>query len=736
MTAIISVRAKLGMGIAMAAIAATQASAQSTAPEAADADHSYDIVVTASKRAEPLQQVPSAVSAISGQALESVGASRLSEILNSTPGVTLKPTGYPGRNTLVLRGINSGDSQAGSSIGVYIDDTPVGSSTVFSVGALLTPDIDPYDLERVEVLRGPQGTLYGANTLGGLLKFVTKGPDLDAFSGGGRAQLSATKGDESYLVGGRLNVPLVAGKLAVRASASYRRDAGWVNNAARGTKNVNDARTTSGRIATLFQATEKLSIKLNYLYQNIEADSAGYVQIDATGRQIDGDLTQRPLIDEPTKSRFHIVSGTASYELGGLTMSSITSYAYSRNFYRRDQSPDLQPLLRITDPIGFDGTATTKKFTEEFRLSSDASKPLSFIAGLFYTHEDSGYLQAAGVTNADGTFSATSPFARLVRNNQLSIYKEYAAFGNLTYVFSPMFDVTLGLRYSKNEQDVQFRRSGNLGNPSNPSATSVVNNHSSDEVTTYLANARLHLDRDKMLYVRVASGYRPGGPRNFPPVPIPPGLATQFLPDTVWNYEAGLKTQWANGAVTVNLAAFRIDWKDIQLTQFIPPFNLLSNGGRARSEGVELETVLRPARGFVIRYNASYTDARLLDGSTALNARAGDPIPYVPKWAIGVDASYTFPVADDWDANLGVAYQTQDKRVSSFGLNVQRITLPSYDTIDLRAGLTSSNGFEVNIFVRNLRDTRGLLNSEAFGSSFRAIITQPRTFGIGISKSI
>jgi len=731
MTRMIKGRLHLSLGAAVVALTAVPASAQTARNDALP----EDIVVTASKRSEPLQQVPSAVSAVSGEALEQAGAGRLNEILSSTPGATLKPTGYPGRNSLVLRGISSGSSQAGSSVGIYIDDTPVGSSTVFSVGALLTPDIDPYDLERVEILRGPQGTLYGANTLGGLLKFVTRAPNLEEAEAGGRAQASVTRGDESYLLGGRINLPVVEGKLAIRASGSYRRDAGWIDNVGRGKKDVNDIRTTSGRVAALFQPTDALSLKLNYLYQNISADGAGYTTIDRNAKPVFGDLTQQALVDEPTRSRFHIVSGTVSYDIGSLNLSSITSYAYSRNLYRRDSSPDFQPLLGTTDPLTFDARSTTKKFTEEVRLASDADKPLSFVIGGFYTHEDSGYLQSLSVTDANGVVSSTSPFARALRNNQLSDYREYAAFGNITYIVSPLLDVTLGARYSKNEQDVQFRRSGVFGNPSNPNGTSVVDNHSSDKVTTYLANARLHFAPSKMLYVRVASGYRPGGPRNFPPVAIPPGLASQFLPDRVWNYEAGLKTQWANGAVTVNLAAFRIDWDDIQLTQLVSGFNLLSNGGRARSEGVELEAVLRPTAGFVVRYNAGYTKARLIDAAPALSAQAGDPIPYVPKWAMGIDASYNFAVSGNWDANVGVNLQMQDKRVSGFALDTQRLTLPAYETIDLRAGLTSANGLEINFFVRNLGDTRGILNSEEAGDFFRAAITQPRTFGVGINKT-
>lgn len=725
----------LGLGVAVCAITAAQAHAQSAGSAEREQTTLAEIVVTANKRPEPLQQVASAVTAISGKALEQAGASRLSDVLSGTPGVTLESTGYPGRNTLVIRGVSSGSSQAAASVGVYVDDTPIGSSTVFSVASNLTPDIDPFDLERIEVLRGPQGTLYGANTLGGLLKFVTRTPDLTNFEAGGRAQLSTTHGDESYLVGGRVNLPIVSDRLAVRASGSFRRDAGWIDNVTLGDKDINSSRTTSGRVAALWKATDDLNFKLNYLYQQIDADGAGYVEVDSNAKPIYGDLKQGALLREPTKSLFHVVSGTAAYEFSGFTASAITSYAYTRNSFRRDSSADFRPLLGITDPVAGDIGATTKKFTEEVRLASDPSKPLSFIVGGFYTHEDTDYRQALSATNADGTISTTSPFGRALRNNQVSAYREYAAFGNVTYTFSPQFDVTLGARYSKNDQDVEFQRSGLFGNRSNPNGTSIVDNSSSDEVGTYLASARWHLSADKMLYFRAASGYRPGGPRNFPPVRIPPGISSQFLPDSVWNYEAGLKSQWMKGAVTLNAAAYRIDWKDIQLTQAISGFNLFSNGGRARSEGAELEAVLRPISGLTLRYNAAYTHARLLDATTALGARPGDPIPYIPKWSLGTDLSYAFDVSDHWDGSVGLSYQWQDKRMSGFSLDAQRITLPSYGMIDLRAGLTSKDGLEFDAFIRNVADKRGILNTDPSGGIYRAALTQPRTFGVGVSKA-
>ncbi len=716
-------------GVALYSLTAIPAHAQSVS------DDATEIVVTANKRTEPLQQVPSSVSAVSGEAIEQAGSSRLGDILASTPGVTLKGSGYPGRNALVIRGISSGASQAGASVGVYVDDTPIGSSTVFSIAANLTPDIDPYDLARVEILRGPQGTLYGANTLGGLLKFVTRAPDLDNFEVGGRLQASTTAGDESVLIGARVNLPVVTDRLAIRASGSFRRDAGWIDNLATGNRDVNASRTTSGRAALALHPDDRFAVKLNYLYQKIDADGPGYVEVGRNMQPLSGDLTQRTLLKEPSDTLFHVVSGTASYDFGGVELSAITSYAYSRSGARRDSSLDFQPLLGITNPIALDIESTTKKFTEEVRLASDANKPLSFIAGAFFTNEDSSYRQSLSATNADGSVAASSPFARALRNNQVSNYKEYAVFGNITYIVSPLFDVTLGARYSKNDQHVQFQRSGLFGNPSNPTGTSIVNNESSDEVTTYLANARLHLAKDKMLYVRVASGYRPGGPRNFPPVAIPPGIASQFLPDQVWNYEAGLKSKWLDGAVTLNLAAFRIDWEDIQLTQTISGFSLFSNGGRARSQGVELEMDLRPAPGFLVRYNAAYTDAKLRDSTASLGARAGDAIPYIPKWSVGVDASYRFGVSDRWDLSFGAAYQLQDERASGFSLDAARIALPSYDTVDLRAAALSTDGFEVTAFVRNLGNTRGYLNSEATGAIYRAAIIQPRTVGVGVSKS-
>ena len=304
-------------------------------------DTPADIVVTAAKRSERLQQVAGPVAAITGETLQHTQARRLEDYATKIPGVNFISSGE-GTTQLIIRGITSGATQMSSTVAVYIDDTPYNSSTVFAGAATGIPDLDPSDIERVEVLKGPQGTLYGADALGGVLKFVTKTPDSTAFSGriqGGGVFVDG--GGSGYNASAALNLPLVRDRLAVRVSGFSRLDPGFIDDPARHQTNINDARVYGGRVALWWKPADNLTIRASALLQNLDADNPAAMDVRTPSLAPSaGDLNQSRYFDGPKRYRYRVYNGTATLALGGVSVVSSTSYAPYRET-RTEDAPTL-----------------------------------------------------------------------------------------------------------------------------------------------------------------------------------------------------------------------------------------------------------------------------------------------------------------------------------------------------------------------------------------------------------
>jgi outer membrane receptor protein involved in Fe transport len=382
------------------------------------------------------------------------------------------------------------------------------------------------------------------------------------------------------------------------------------------------------------------------------------------------------------------------------------------------------------------GGTSTNKTTQEVRLASASNGKLEWIIGAFYQNEKSGTDQNFKIFKPDGSL-ADGLYGTIYQNNYSTSLKEYAGFGNVTWYIVPEFDLTAGYRYSKNDQVITRNRKGLIGNPATPLVFRSRTQDSSDSVNTYLFTARWRITPDAMLYARAASGYRPGGPRDVAPGTVAPaGFAFSFDPDTVWNYEAGLRTTWLNKKLTTDISAYQINWKNIQALTPDSGFQVFNNAGNAKVKGLEFSGRLVPLERLTLNLTASLTDTRLTSLATtagpALGAAVGDPLNNIPKWMVGVSGDYDFPLYGDWVGFLGASYRYRSHVWTAFSLSTTRQNLPSYDEVDLRAGATFNN-VTVQAYVKNVGDTRGYTTATAplaAGLPYAVAVTRPRTVGL------
>ena len=553
-----------------------------------------EIIVTAQKRTERLQDVPVPVTSISAEKLVESNQFRLEDYYSSVPGLNLSTNGVGGAAVVAIRGVTTGGgSVVNPTVGILVDDVPFGSSTGLG-GGNSYPDIDPSDLARVEVLRGPQGTLYGTSSLGGLIKFVTADPSTDGFSGRVASDVSTTYNADGPGYGGRaaVNVP-ISETLAVRASGYARRDSGYVDNPVYGLRGVNWDNAAGMLASALWSPSDVFSLKLGALLQNTTARGLAYVSI-APGL---GDLQQNTLPGAGQVDRdYKVFSAVVRAKLGGVDLTSISGYAINSLFdtydYTQVYGSFLTPYFGGAGTIQYEHNKTEKP-TQEIRLSGHAGTLIDWLVGGVYTHENTSYIQ--DLESADSSTGAILGSA--VQFNFPTLYTEYAAFTDLTVHFTDRFDVQIGGRESHITQRYNETDSG-PAIPSfygTPSPYIFPQTDTSDNAFTYLLTPRFRLSSDLMLYARIASGYRAGGPN---PSAAAFGLPLSFSPDKTKNYEIGVKASIPNFPLSVDASIYRIDWQDIQLTAATPNgLGYISMAVVPRAKGSSLRSSQSPFMG-------------------------------------------------------------------------------------------------------------------------------------------
>ncbi|ODU22320.1 MAG: hypothetical protein ABS87_02960 [Sphingomonas sp. SCN 67-18] len=661
---------------------AQSAPAQSTpTQQAADPG---EIVVTATRRDERIEDVPFNIQAISGDDLAAQGVERMVDFLRTVPGASFIDGGANSGSDLVLRGLRTGGNQTSRTTAIYVDDVEIPNDL----------DLSVIDIERVEVLRGPQGTLYGSGAIGGTLRYITRRPQLDRFEGSAEAGIATTRGgDESWKAAGMVNLPLATDKAALRVNLGYFDNGGFVDNIQTGRKDVDWDRTFSARAALLLKPTETLDITATYYGQFLKTGS----------RNLVGEDLGRFAVSEAFEGRYvrnqHIGNLTVSLDLGRAQLTSSTSNRWFNGHTRRDSTTYIRDVIfgSFLDPADlpeFNITSATrdksKHFTQEVRLVSKGDSPFSFVLGGYYNRErthlnlqETITLPFAGQSDFEDNilgFALTDPAEYLSVSSAGA--RQWALFGELGYRITPQWQFSVGLRYfdyssfSDDYNIDQFfgedARDESGTARTAPLPDEVSNGRSADKGTVLRFNTSYNLTDDALLYATVAQGYRPGG---YNSVGANTGITPdqfQYKPDTIWSYELGAKASLLDRRLYVSGAAYYIDWKDIQTqVQTSLGFPLSGNAGKASSKGFELEISSRNliAPGLSLGLGYGFTDTKLEESIDFLGQK-GQQVPFVPRHAGSLTLDYERAVGGDLKFGFNGVLTYTGRSYADFGPDV------------------------------------------------------------------
>lgn len=732
-------------------LAASYAAAESAPPSGSTT--LGEVVVTAEKRSETLRQVPQSVSVVSGQALANQQAYSLQDVIDQIPNLSIAQSA-PGQARVVLRGVNT--NGVASTVAVYMDDTPFGSSSGLANGAVLAADFDTFDIARVEVLRGPQGTLYGSNSLGGVLKYVTNPPQLNLFSMEGQASIAGVSGgDEDWQTDAVVNAPL-GDKAAVRIDGYYRRDGGYVDQVGdlgtRTTKDANGDDVYGGRASVLFKPTDAISLRLTAYLQNIRAGAPNQVDADPqTGKPLNPGFTQSADYPQFSNMDYRLYNADLSWDLKLATLTSSTSYATLDQNELTDVSnialapgvsySDLLTSIFSTpaDPLGMTEAQTLhqSKWTQELRLTSPSAQRVEWMLGGYYTHETGAIDQTLNAFDGPTLGSAGLPVLETAVVD--STYWELAGFANATVHLTNQFSIQAGGRYSHNSQTGTETVDGALAG----GLTTFTPGNSSENVFTWSVAPKYEINDNATVYFRAAKGYRPGGPNVLPPG-APSSVPTSYKADSLISYETGFKTDWFDHRLSLDASAFYIDWTDIQLFASVNGFGVNTNGGTAASKGVEFNATARPVDGLTLFLNGSRTSARLTENTPAITGGfKGDRLPFAPKYNLTVGGDYERPLNRDFSGFVGATWALVGPQNPGFDTTYQavfghRFEIASYGRLDLRAGVRTGR-WTLEAFAKNVTNSEGLIDVDFYGAqpngALRVTPLRPRTVGASVTAN-
>jgi iron complex outermembrane receptor protein len=665
------------------------ATAQQT--PATDDDINEEIIVTAQKRATSLQDVPFSIAAMTNEDIKESGASNLVDLARNIPGLYITDLG-PGQSQVAIRGISAGQvvrDQPGvkESVGIYLDESPI------SV-ALFTPDLDLYDLDRVEVLRGPQGTLFGAGSSSGTVRYITAQPDVGDFGGSLDFTFEGvTSGEIGKSLKGALNVPL-GEKSAMRMVGYHTEIPGFIDAyypRATVHKDVNDGSRAGGRISLRFEPTDNVSITPRVVYQKLE--TGGYPRIDVynilgntlttTEPTVDvGDRGQVRQMREGINDEFRLADLKMEFGFGGVGLTSVSTYINRDITVLRDASQltgsvtiDLggtAAQARLDSPL-FDVT-DLKSYSQELRLASLGEGPFQWLTGAFWQKTNRTYGQdlptpgydaltqaLVGADSADFNAPPDTPFFSHLKYD----FSQFGVFGEATYRFSPQWGVTGGLRYYDFTEDRTLTFAGlfaDVGYTNQPGSTDS-NGISPRVILTYSPSHEVQFN------MQVAKGFRLGGindPLNVglcsAPDLVTYGGKPNFKDEKTTNYEIGTKTRVAGGRVTFNAAVFFTDIKDLQVVADAGTCSsrIILNG-QARSQGAEVELFAHPNENWDFGISATYADTKITDdylpGQPIAGIREGNRMPTSPEMQAAASVSYSFPFATGRESYLRLTAQ-------------------------------------------------------------------------------
>jgi len=731
----------LAVGTVGAALG-TSTAANADAGSGPSADALPEIVVTATKRSEDLQNVGLSITAFDAAQLEAKGVAQFADYGNAIPNLSFGVGAADG--SLAARGIALRGIQGANTTGFYIDETPV----------LETLDPHIVDVSRIEVLRGPQGTLYGAESMGGTVRIITAQPTATAFSGQVHVGASDTEhGTLNDIVEGDINLPLIGNVLSVRASGFYQFDSGFFDKGLGPESappvsilhDVGSMEYSGGQIALRYEPVDGLSITPRVMYQEIIQDGAPYAL------NYPSNLLQREVfnIDEGGSDKWWLDSLTIDYTQPYGTFVSSTSYFDRKTFETEDDTDVTQYDFNLTTPLPSPITRKIdlRRFAQELRFASDFSGPFQVVLGGFYSNSTRPRDYEWVTPGIGAVIGAPSDLLLTFIDSRQAI--EYAVFGDLSYNILPNLKATVGLRWFRDTATfTQFTNGIFFGSvPSPYSAPAVTENGLTPK---YLLEYQI--TPDLLTYASIAKGFREGGNNiALPPGPAPTGCDTDlanlnitasqvstYKSDSLWNYELGIKSSFLDHRLTVNAAGFVIEWDNIQQQVSLPlcGYGVTANTGKARSSGVELEISGRPLPELTAGLGLGIDDAHITQPGIGDPLPAGSPIQQVPSLTITSNVEYVRPVSAVWSGLARVDWSHTGESFSANNSEADLLKRSAYNLTDLRIGLRS-NRYDLAAYVKNLTDEHANLGDAIMiGAQIpgqpRFLINRPRTAGVEV----
>jgi len=706
-----------------------------------------EVTVTAMRREQLPQDISGSLGVISNADIMRLGLDDFQGYSRSQPGVIMHQA-VKNRSTFNIRGINTdiGDTQLTQEpVAVYINDMPVTQP----YAALVQVDLRLYDIERIEVLRGPQGTLFGSGTLGGLVRVLTREPLLNEFEASVRVDWADVKhAGFRQRYDAMVNVPL-GEDVALRAVAYARDEPGWVKNVVLGTENSSD--DWGGRLALLWEPTDRFSGKLEYLHQDSYPEDG-----DAWNPDL-GKFKRDTVIAEGRKAVFSQTNLTLKYDFPDFaTLTSSTNFQQTKSNWilQTGEIPGVGPLLNLSEPWD------TEYFAQEFRLVSNTDGPVSWVAGLFYLDSSTEDARVRLVVDGLQDFVDAVAVPGIIDSDDLvselttSDTEELAAYGDLTWHFTERWSLSGGMRVFKFDSSYSatdryafdFESFGPVYPPD-------VMNQADDSSYTWRTVLSYQATDDKLVYGSISKGYRVGQVNpNYGPSFVDPEdlfIPEAYDPDESINYELGAKTLWLDGRLQLNAALYFIDWTEVQVDAVRPSDrrNFIANAGTVHSKGFEFELVAVPIDNLDLRWIMSWQDSKIDEispvDSFLSGARVGDTMPGTADFLTAASARYLWDLSGSWDLEgyLGIQYVGDSPNRFSYGTatglpNPDFAINESYTNIDAGVSLLTDR-WAATLYVENLGDNDNIIldtGAVALGSGDNRYITlRPRTIGVRVN---
>jgi outer membrane receptor protein involved in Fe transport len=711
-----------------------------------------EVVVTATKRSENLQDIPMAVSTLGAADIEQRGIVDFGDYLPSVPGVALEDRG-PGRNKTVIRGISSSTDPAEiPTVSTYFGDTLL---SILPTTQQSSIDLKLVDIDRVEVLKGPQGTLYGAGSMGGTVRVIPNQPDLNSYSieanaGTNYMGRSDRWGDNFEAI---LNAPVVQDIFALRFVGYHMMDPGYIDNVVSAIpqfqipnysrRNVNDETTDGGRITALYKATEQLSVTASIASQATRMDGLPDDYPNGVGL-----YTQDRYANELLQDKDTIGSLNVKYDAHDLELVSATSYIHRIT----DQIRDLEGFYGI--PANLDDETTGHFFSQEIRASSLGSSPLQWIGGIYFSQED-GLLDQNSYWSGT-TISGERNFqnillggpvigptqAPLLWLDHLATKKtrQIAGFGESSYKLTDKWTATVGARYTTYKSSLlDYNLDSIIGGPTRETYRDV-----SENAFTPKFNVKYEVSEDLNIYGQVAKGFRLGTP-NVPTAAlcdadlVKLGFSEEPVAkksDSLWSYEVGEKARLFGDRMTVDSAIFYINWQNVQTDIVLPTcgFQVGANAGRATSRGVEEDLVFALSRAWRLNVSGSYVDAVLAENTLAgsgINGLKGDRLPGVPRVNLEAGLEYQFSFAGTPGGFARVDAIHVGNYYNDFITLHEGIASGDYTLVNFRVGVARGK-WSTEMYVKNAANVHVVLLIDPEFPDGRETIGPPRSIGINV----